>query len=153
MACAFLADRAAMEKRIVRAKRIIADDGQLFEVSTPEQAGERMPAVLTAIYLTFDAGYHGSVVPEPVRADLCADAIRLATLLAASPATATAEVDALRAGVDVERLPAEEPDQRHPQAGRGLDGERRRRRDPAEDGRAGHGRRCRPGIASMCRAG
>lgn len=108
VACAFLADRAAMEKRIVRAKRIIADDGQLFEVSTPEQARERMPAVLTAIYLTFDAGYHGSVVPEPpgegprqttgpVRADLCADAIRLATLLAASPATATAEVDALLA--------------------------------------------------------
>jgi RNA polymerase sigma-70 factor (ECF subfamily) len=97
VACAFLADQAAMEKRIVRAKRIIADDGQLFEVSTPEQARERMPAVLTAIYLTFDAGYHGSVVPEPVRADLCADAIRLATLLAASPATATAEVDALLA--------------------------------------------------------
>ena len=97
VACAFLADRAAMEKRIVRAKRIIADDGQLFEVSTPEQARQRMPAVLTAIYLTFDAGYHGSVVPEPVRADLCADAIRLATLLAASPATATAEVDALLA--------------------------------------------------------
>jgi RNA polymerase sigma factor (sigma-70 family) len=117
VACAFLADRAAMEKRIARAKRIIADDGQLFEVSTPEQARERMPAVLTAIYLTFDAGYHGSVVPEPsrdgprqttgparegprqttgpMRADLCADAIRLATLLAASPATATAEVDAL----------------------------------------------------------
>lgn len=97
VACAFLADRAAMEKRIVRAKRIIADDGELFEVSTPEQARERMPAVLTAIYLMFDAGYHGSVVPEPVRADLCADAIRLATLLASSPATATAEVDALLA--------------------------------------------------------
>lgn len=97
VACAFLADRAAMEKRIVRAKRIIVDDGQLFEVSTPEQARERMPAVLTALYLTFDAGYHGSVVPEPMRADLCADAIRLATLLAASPATATAEVDALLA--------------------------------------------------------
>lgn len=95
VACAFLADRAAMEKRLVRAKRIIAGDGQLFEVSTPAQARERMPAVLTAIYLMFDAGYHGSVVPEPVRADLCADAIRLATLLAASPATATAEVDAL----------------------------------------------------------
>jgi RNA polymerase sigma-70 factor (ECF subfamily) len=97
VACAFLADRAAMAKRIGRAKRIIADDGHLFEVSTPEQARERMPAVLAAIYLTFDAGYHGSVVPEPVRADLCADAIRLATLLATSPATATAEVDALLA--------------------------------------------------------
>jgi RNA polymerase sigma factor (sigma-70 family) len=97
VACAFLADRAAMEKRIARAKRIIADEGRLFEVSTLEQARERMPAVLTAIYLMFDAGYHGSVVPEPVRAELCADAIRLATLLASSPATATAEVDALLA--------------------------------------------------------
>jgi RNA polymerase sigma factor (sigma-70 family) len=97
VACAFLADRAAMEKRIVRAKRIVAEEGRLFDVSTPEQARERIPAVLTAIYLMFDAGYHGSVVPEPVRANLCADAIRLATLLAASPATATAEVDALLA--------------------------------------------------------
>ena len=97
VACAFLADRAAMEKRIARAKRVIADDGKLFEVSTPEQARERMPAVLTALYLTFDAGYHGSVVPEPVRSELCADAIRLATLLATSPATASAEVDALLA--------------------------------------------------------
>jgi RNA polymerase sigma-70 factor (ECF subfamily) len=97
VACAFLVDRAAMEKRIVRAKRVIADEGRLFEVSTREQARERMPAVLTAIYLMFDAGYHGSVVPEPVRADLCADAIRLASLLAGAPATATAEVDALLA--------------------------------------------------------
>jgi RNA polymerase sigma-70 factor (ECF subfamily) len=97
VACAFLSDRAAMEKRIVRAKRIVADEGRLFEVSTPEQARERMPAVLTAIYLMFDAGYHGSVVPQPMRSELCADAIRLATLLAASPATATAEVDALLA--------------------------------------------------------
>jgi RNA polymerase sigma-70 factor (ECF subfamily) len=97
VACAFLAEPAAMEKRIGRAKAVIAEDGQLFEVSTPEQARERMPAVLTAIYLMFDAGYHGSVVAEPVRADLCADAIRLATLLASSTATATAEVDALLA--------------------------------------------------------
>lgn len=97
VACAFLSDRAAMEKRLVRAKRVLVDEGRLFEVSTREQASERMPAVLTAIYLTFDAGYHGSVVDEPVRAELCADAIRLATLLATSPVTATAEVDALLA--------------------------------------------------------
>lgn len=97
VACAFLADRAAMEKRIVRAKRVIADEGRLFEVSTHEQARERMPAVLTAIYLMFDAGYHGSVVPEPVRAELCADAIRLASLLADAPVTASPEVDALLA--------------------------------------------------------
>ena len=32
-------------------------------------------------------------VPEPVRVDLCADAIQLAMLLASSPPTATADVD------------------------------------------------------------
>lgn len=108
VACAFLADAAAMEKRIGRAKAVIAEDGQLFEVSTPEQARERMPAVLAAIYLMFDAGYHGSVVAEPVRADLCADAIRLATLLASSTATATPEVDALLALMHLHaaRMPA-----------------------------------------------
>jgi|CZKU01.1.fsa_nt_gi RNA polymerase sigma factor (sigma-70 family) len=95
VACAFLADRAAMEKRLTRAKKVLADDGVLYEVSTPEQARERLPAVMTALYLMFDAGYHGSATPEPIRADLCAEAIRLATLLVDAPATSSPEVHAL----------------------------------------------------------
>lgn len=92
VACAFLCDQPAMEKRLVRAKRALINEGQIFEPSR-----ERLPAVLTALYLMFDAGYHGSVVDEPIRAQLCAEAIRLTTALASSTATATPEVDALLA--------------------------------------------------------
>jgi RNA polymerase sigma-70 factor (ECF subfamily) len=55
VAHAFLVEPSAMEKRLVRAKRVLADDGRLFEVSTPAQARERLPAVLSAIYLMFAA--------------------------------------------------------------------------------------------------
>ena len=95
VACAFLSDRAAMEKRLTRAKKVLADDGALFEVSTPEQARERLPSVMTALYLMFDAGYHGSATPEPMRADICAEAIRLATLLVDTRATSSPAVHAL----------------------------------------------------------
>jgi len=95
VACAFLADRAAMEKRLTRAKKTLADEGALFEVTTTAQARERLPAVMTALYLMFDAGYHGSATPEPMRVDLCAEAIRLATLLVDARATSSAEAHAL----------------------------------------------------------
>jgi RNA polymerase sigma factor (sigma-70 family) len=95
VACALLADRATMEKRLSRAKKVLADEGALFEVSTAEHARERLPAVMTALYLMFDAGYHGSATPEPMRADLCADAIRLATLLVDARATSGPDVHAL----------------------------------------------------------
>ncbi len=104
----FLADEGAMEKRLFRAKRVLADEGALFEVSNPCEARSRLPAVLDALYLMFDAGYHGSVVAEVIRADVCADAIRLSSLLAASRATASPEVEALVAlmCLHAARLPA-----------------------------------------------
>jgi RNA polymerase sigma factor (sigma-70 family) len=108
VACAFLAERSAMERRLVRAKKVLAGEGRLFEVSTPAQARERLPAVLTALYLMFDAGYHGSGAPEPIRADLCDDAVRLTTLLVSARATASPEVHALLAlmHLNAARMPA-----------------------------------------------
>jgi RNA polymerase sigma-70 factor (ECF subfamily) len=107
VAHAFLADPAAMEKRLVRAKRVLASEG-LHDARTIEQIRDRRPAVLAAIYLMFDAGYHGSLSPHPLRAEMCADAIHLAGILADSRATAGAEVDALLAlmCLHAARLPA-----------------------------------------------
>ena len=93
----FLADEGAMEKRLFRAKRALADEGSLVEVTNPIEARSRLPAVLDALYLMFDAGYHGSVVPEVIRADVCAEAIRLSALLAESRAVTSPEVQALAA--------------------------------------------------------
>lgn len=97
VARAFLSDPGAMEKRLVRAKKVLADEGRLFEVTTREEAQLRKAAVMNAVYLMFDAGYHSSVAPEVVEADVASEAIRLATLLAESRATTGPEVRALAA--------------------------------------------------------
>lgn len=87
VAHAFFSDPTAMEKRLVRAKKVLANEGRLFEVTTRKEALERLAAVMNAVYLMFDAGYHSSVAPEVVRSDVAAEAIRLAVLLAESRAT------------------------------------------------------------------
>jgi RNA polymerase sigma-70 factor (ECF subfamily) len=97
VAQAFFSDPRAMEKRLGRAKKVLADEGRLFDVTTREEAHERRAAVMNAVYLMFDAGYHSSVAPEVVRSDVAAEAIRLATLLAESRATTGPAVHALAA--------------------------------------------------------
>jgi RNA polymerase sigma-70 factor (ECF subfamily) len=97
VAHAFFSDPRAMEKRLARAKSVLADEGQLFDVTTREEAHERQAAVMNAVYLMFDAGYHSSVAPEVVRSDVAAEAIRLAALLAESRATTGPAAHALAA--------------------------------------------------------
>lgn len=84
VARAFFSDPSAMEKRLVRAKKVVADEGRLFDAASVAEMRERRGAVMQAIYLMFDAGYHSAVAPEVVRLDVAAEAIRLAELLAAS---------------------------------------------------------------------
>ncbi len=97
VAHAFFSDPSAMEKRLVRAKKVLASEGRLFDVTTPQEAHERLAAVMNAVYLMFDAGYHSSVAPEVVRSDVAAEAIRLAALLAESRATTGPALHALAA--------------------------------------------------------
>jgi RNA polymerase sigma-70 factor, ECF subfamily len=61
----------------VRAKRKIRDAGIPLRVPPDHLLPERLSTVLAAIYLVFNAGYG-----PPVRRELCAEAIRLALLLA-----------------------------------------------------------------------
>jgi RNA polymerase sigma-70 factor, ECF subfamily len=61
----------------VRAKRKIRDAGIPLRVPPAHLLPERLRTVLAAIYLVFNAGYG-----PPVRRELCAEAIRLALLLA-----------------------------------------------------------------------
>jgi predicted RNA polymerase sigma factor len=105
IASAFLASRAAVEKRIARGKTTLAAARTLFDLDDAA-FDERLSTVQRALYLLFNEGYHGSA--EPVRAELCHEAIRLARLLhedarAATPATsALASLMCLHAA----RLPA-----------------------------------------------
>ncbi|HYO98313.1 MAG TPA: DUF6596 domain-containing protein, partial [Polyangiaceae bacterium] len=97
VALAFFSDPSAVEKRLVRAKKVVAEEGRLFDATSVAESRERRAAVMQAIYLMFDAGYHSAVAPEVVRFDVAAEAIRLAELLAASRWTTGPDAHALAA--------------------------------------------------------
>ncbi len=76
VARAFLVAEPAMAQRITRAKRKIAAAGIKYEVPRDADLPERLRSVLATLYLIFNAGYG-----PPVRAALCAEAVRLGRLL------------------------------------------------------------------------
>jgi RNA polymerase sigma-70 factor (ECF subfamily) len=81
IARAFLVPEATMAQRLVRAKRRIAATRIPFELPTPPNLPERLDAVLTVLYLIFNEGYAATSGDDPLRPDLCDEAIRLARLL------------------------------------------------------------------------
>jgi RNA polymerase sigma factor (sigma-70 family) len=91
IAAAFLSGKAAIEKRISRAKHVLAGAKRLFDL-TDRDFSVRLTAVRRALYLLFNEGYHGASRESVVRTELCREAMRLAGLLldfapAATPAT------------------------------------------------------------------
>src|SRR3954466_1847757 len=81
IAQAFLTPAPTLAQRIVRAKSKIRDARIPYQVPTPAELPERLDAVLRVIYLVFNEGYEASSGPQLTRADLSAEAIRLARLL------------------------------------------------------------------------
>jgi RNA polymerase sigma-70 factor (ECF subfamily) len=81
IARAFLVSESAMEQRITRAKRRVAEAHVPFEAPGPSERAARLAAVAAVIYLIFNEGYSASGGDTHVRAALCEEAIRLARLL------------------------------------------------------------------------
>ena len=108
VAGAFVSSHAAMEKRITRAKKVLARSKKLFDIVRGEDFTVRLPAVQRALYLLFNEGYHGASPESAVRTELCGEAMRLAGLLRECPPASTPATFALGAlmCLHAARLPA-----------------------------------------------
>jgi RNA polymerase sigma-70 factor (ECF subfamily) len=83
---AFLTTDTAIAKRLTRAKHKIRQARIAFEIPAGEELARRLDGVLQSLYLLFNEGYKASSGDKLVREDICAEAIRLTSLLAEHPA-------------------------------------------------------------------
>jgi RNA polymerase sigma-70 factor (ECF subfamily) len=81
IARAHLEPEATTAQRLVRAKRKIAEARIPFEVPGADRLAERLDGVLSTIYLVFNEGFSATSGDSWIRADLCAEAIRLGRLV------------------------------------------------------------------------
>jgi RNA polymerase sigma factor (sigma-70 family) len=82
IARAFLVPESTMAQRIVRAKRTLGEAKVPFELPPPGELGERLGAVLEAVYLIFNEGYTATSGDDWMRPALVDEALRLGRILA-----------------------------------------------------------------------
>lgn len=96
IARAFLVPEPTMAQRIVRAKRTLGEAKVPFELPPPAELGQRLGAVLEAVYLIFNEGYAATAGADWMRPLLTDEALRLGRILA-ELAPGEAEVHGLAA--------------------------------------------------------
>ena len=82
IARAFLVPEATMAQRLVRAKRKIRNAGIPYRVPPAHLLPGRTIALLSVLYLLFNEGYAATAGADLIRRSLCAEAVRLARVLA-----------------------------------------------------------------------
>ena len=107
IARAYLVPEATIAQRIVRAKRALARAQVPFEVPPVAERPARLASVLEVIYLIFNEGYSATAGGDWMRPALCAEALRLARVLAGL-APGEPEVHGLSALLEIQasRIPA-----------------------------------------------
>ncbi|MEP6834061.1 MAG: DUF6596 domain-containing protein [Gemmatimonas sp.] len=110
ISAALLVPERTIAQRVVRAKRILAAINEPFNMPNASVLSERLDVVMRAIYLLFTEGYAATRGDSTVRHELCKEAMRLITAVAATPFGATPEVFALAALLELQssRLNARE---------------------------------------------
>ncbi|HEX4018762.1 MAG TPA: sigma-70 family RNA polymerase sigma factor [Frankiaceae bacterium] len=81
IASAFLVPETTVAQRISRAKSRIQSSGAIFSMPTRQEWEPRLQSVLRVLYLIFNEGYARSGGQGVYRAELSAEAIRLARML------------------------------------------------------------------------
>ena len=81
IAAALLVPESTMAKRLVRVKSKIERAGIPYRVPRAEELPQRLPGVLSVVYLIFTEGHRATSGEVLVRIDLCDEAVRLARLL------------------------------------------------------------------------
>ena len=78
----FVLPPAAVQQRIVRAKKALAAARVPFEVPEPQDWGPRLGGVLGVVYLMFTEGYAATAGNAWMRPELAAEALRIGRILA-----------------------------------------------------------------------
>ena len=83
IARAYLVPTPTIAQRIVRAKSKLREERIPYEVPECAELSARLESVLSVLYLIFNEGYAATQGASLLRDELCAEAVRLARLLAA----------------------------------------------------------------------
>src|SRR5512134_184239 len=83
LARAFLVPEPTMAQRLARARAKIRNARIPYRVPPIDLLPERLDALLAVIYLIFNEGYSATSGDEPIRKELCLEAIRLCRVLIA----------------------------------------------------------------------
>ncbi len=85
IARAYLTTEATITKRLVRARQTLREMNIAFETPAGPQLLPRLDGILETIYLLFNEGYSATEGDQPVRMEICAEAIRLCRILSEHP--------------------------------------------------------------------
>jgi RNA polymerase sigma-70 factor (ECF subfamily) len=88
---------ANVYKRLARARDRLRELSLRTDALTAEQYSSRLPAVHRIVYLVFTEGHLSSHADTAIRGEMCAEAIRLATILARHPVGDSPQTSALLA--------------------------------------------------------